>query len=1018
MKKFGSHLKKSRSKLNFIPERFLEPSKMTIIRVKRLEAALLAEQKHIFEQTLVRESLYGIQYLADVATGRATPRETLMKEKVPHVPYSINAMFGVMGVASGSSTSVTVGAPIRGGDQGPQATLRHDKKCQQLCIGDITASLDLILLEILLKRMAQEASLRYEFLIARELSSDPKEGVIPLACVGAQHIVEFLDRYVEALKDSTQEGKIANLPLSEAFLLRGLIEGRSGKWMMDFTSQKLKGRDGKGQFRIENAFTQPAMREYPMFVSQAQFFTTWPIQTRKEALHTEMREERLRSYAKTSFRKGKEGFPKYLIYVPDDVIKEYDYKPILLSTDAQGHFNYYPHVRIVRKLDIELYQRHVDTETKAGKPCFSFFGFLQKDYPSPNETPISAIWVEDNLSHMTLIGGDYTGVDFCHTTLEGVTLVGVNLTRANCSGVNARGLTCKVDTKGRFVLLIQADFSGANLTQANLSCAKTEGIQLSKAILEESTGLVQISIQQSQEIAKLQQSFSLLQQAIEQQTWELRSFSVALKQKLQGVDPKYAQEIEVAIETCTDGRNQQVLRIKERVARLRILENKQAFLKETQAKIQEEIQRSKTLIEKIYLAIPDLSMIREGHDANADRSSEVTSDNIAVSPKPATLTEKNVTCFNQVMTFLRELQGGQLAIFSDKSYLTQSFDVSTNMRSFYLGGPDVLRNIRRELSIRLLHAFWNALEKNPSTSWKELSKVEKRNWKIQAMQQIQRLLGNPVFKEDLFRFKRLSLHEKLNWENTVVQGVLEEGYEGTKTMKNYQLSKGMRKARTQAFSQLTPRAREALLRSRVGFAAPVAKIDEKGIKRHSLPITADNKLIIMKNYIQYNQNRGKGCKLAFVAYLQQYHREDMTLFKDGLPDFSGIILEENMDLSNTDFSNIILTDSNFKGANLEGADFYQADLRNVKLSYCKNVTPFMLAKAKKIDNIMANDEDNQVIIRQANAIRKRNEAFFLSLRDITYKSDDKEIQTFLVQLSLTVFLEEEVPIPISPSNSM
>ena len=131
---------------------------------------------------------------------------------------------------------------------------------------NLNDELNLAQLNILLDVVVREALRRYESFILDVLSDNNVKGVIPFARIGAQRMIEYLSRHA-----SQEDGRI-EVTLNESTLLAGLVEGRSGAWVDDFSNNDLELKETERHLlgerhktiHAETVYGRPGFRIFEM----------------------------------------------------------------------------------------------------------------------------------------------------------------------------------------------------------------------------------------------------------------------------------------------------------------------------------------------------------------------------------------------------------------------------------------------------------------------------------------------------------------------------------------------------------------------------------------------------------------------------------------------------------------------------------------------------------------------------------------------------------------------------------
>ena len=178
-----------------------------------------------FIATLKDEIRRGLSYAHEADRNRAPKQDTFIDQ----VAKKINSLMSSLpAVASAAGTAITNAV----------SAMEEKKRDGKLAlVSNLVKKLDPARLEVLLDSFAREALRRYEAFIVDRLE-DNLDTVIQFAEVGAERIL-----YNLSCQDKAQIQANNGLLLTESILLKGLIEGRSGKGVDGIHNKHLKLKD-------------------------------------------------------------------------------------------------------------------------------------------------------------------------------------------------------------------------------------------------------------------------------------------------------------------------------------------------------------------------------------------------------------------------------------------------------------------------------------------------------------------------------------------------------------------------------------------------------------------------------------------------------------------------------------------------------------------------------------------------------------------------------------------------------
>ncbi len=461
-------------------------------------------KRDLFKKILKDEFLRELSHTSDVVHGRAEPRDTFV-EKVVKQLKEVTAI-----IPSGLPVTPSQVVDTLGAVAVFAANRERDKRLSTLAT--LRDGLDLDRLNILLEVVAREALRRYESFIVDSLSDNNERGVILFARVGAQRMLEYLSRHAES-KDGS-----ARVTLSESTLLAGLVEGRSGAWVADFSNNvlELKKMDTRRLRKkhktidAETVYARPGFRVFQIKDGKKED----SLYIRRTARHAEIKgwekvteilkgqTESFYNFGYTKFRKSNPQDPKagYVLMPLEVIMGRYDFVEqerdnISALLQAEVRSSSHSIIVINRGTVAKYLQKFLFLKNKESK-------YKDKDLEDKNLSLIE--YVRDELhypfikmvvcredltdlrgadgsslslagadfSHMDLsgaiLGGDLTNTKFDYSYLEGAelksvtSLRGASFRHAHCEYLHAEGV----------------NFGGADLLQANFSYAVLNGARL------------------------------------------------------------------------------------------------------------------------------------------------------------------------------------------------------------------------------------------------------------------------------------------------------------------------------------------------------------------------------------------------------------------------------------------------------------------------------------------------------------------------------------------------------------
>lgn len=426
-----------------------------------LSGAQLIEQKKIFEQNLVREVLAWIRHNQDIIGNRATRLPGATEKLIAYTTKTAASLLGVAGAASampssGAGAGLSLGAigiDVVGSAITVGINHHYTKRIRKLA--EFTATDANNVIEVCLRQFAKAASLRYEYLLAVKLSENPRESVIPLARVGAQRVIDYLQRNIE------QDTELSFLQDSD-WVLDGLLQGRSGRgheniWANNSLVAKADNTiNDNRKLTVEGALGRSAMRDITNLAGPIYYhpdittFNHRPDDTsmirKREKLLSPLR--KLGHKIKGDSQSPNYG-PKYGAMLVDEYTRQrYGYSESFNTSIMQDKaYAYQPQVFLATKSDVNVYLTYK-------QPNQSFLAYIQQQYPHISEAWVEKVSFEDEL----IQDADFSGVNFSRCEFNRVKFKNVNM-----SGVNFT-----------FVKASNATFENVNFTQANFSFASFE----------------------------------------------------------------------------------------------------------------------------------------------------------------------------------------------------------------------------------------------------------------------------------------------------------------------------------------------------------------------------------------------------------------------------------------------------------------------------------------------------------------------------------------------------------------
>ena len=486
---------------------------MLMLSSTAILSAKQAEYAHVLAQEFVRE----FTHFADIAAGRAQPRSDFIEKLWKLVLFPIKLGASAAGIMGGSAAVAVV-------DEVGEQWHEHRKMSKPEAIADLHDRLGFHQISIIAERAAIEAARRYHYVIDAKLTDDAKEGVIPLAKVGAWRMLEYLARYQP----------VADLTVTN--LLNGLIEGRSGQWIDGWFNAPLKTKDKADKaFRAEGVYARSGFRGpqggfWTLHENDAlhkqwraqlhhRLITDWKtivveaqqdiqqLQAKqsnaslKEQLSNFLKQlqvpfkkwkhhqldrlvESFFSYGYVHFRsRPRQRDPKYgYADVPQAVIKTYGFRSHAVGTHSeelsQSLVEHTPRVKRVTRDDVQAYLAQLH---QAGAKK-QFKEYIANKYPGAR-VPVC---IGQDLSQLALAGGDFSDCDFSETRFGGC-FDDVIFNRSQLYAADFRQVTSAKAAKFSHACLIMADFGGdgADLTGADVTQAQMDYAKLGKSQLDD-----------------------------------------------------------------------------------------------------------------------------------------------------------------------------------------------------------------------------------------------------------------------------------------------------------------------------------------------------------------------------------------------------------------------------------------------------------------------------------------------------------------------------------------------------
>lgn len=442
-------------------------------------------KRSLFMKILKDEFLRELNYLWEVANGRAVPRDTVVTQilqplisvaRAIPVPW-VGAVVQTFNIVAGFAAN----------------RVRNQRIA---VVASLKTELDIPRLSVLLDTVAREALRRYESFIIDRLSDDLEMGVVPFAKAGARRMIEYISHH--RVVDVSTGG--ITLTLNEATLLAGLIEGQSGAWIEGFSNHVLQlkktqmdslARSKPKTVDAEDVYARAGFRQFE--IKDGRLVDI--LYSRAQPKHHELPEwKKFQATVKGKIRPfGDFGYVRFskqdgifvqnpevgYVLMPLQVIRDrYDFSvqdakvlsPLLLAelkasshsmiqvdraTIAQyiswektkkdsGLIDY---VRDV--LHYPLVQQVICGDDLSGLP----FAGLNLSHSDLSGAILSGDLTLTNLSHSYLVGTVFQGVTSAHK---------ISLNNSHCEYLSAEGV----------------DFQGGDLTQTNFEYASLKGINL------------------------------------------------------------------------------------------------------------------------------------------------------------------------------------------------------------------------------------------------------------------------------------------------------------------------------------------------------------------------------------------------------------------------------------------------------------------------------------------------------------------------------------------------------------
>lgn len=446
--------------------------------------SMVERKRAVYIKTLKEEFLRELHHQREVFHKRAKARDTLTQEVLSPI-NKVSSFASVPIVSSVVSSLAEVGDYVAGKQQKKQiavlATLQHD--------------LDLPRLEVLIDIVAREAARRYENVIDR--LSDRPEGVIAFARVGARRMIEYASR----IGKHTDSGDVEEMVINESSLLTGLIEGRSGSGVDEWENTSLHlsatkkdtlGRPVPLKLEAEDVYGRAGFRHIGVVDGKP----VTALYTRKEPKQIDRPELKKKTaiaftgksrpsgfgYVRYRKSKGHQHDPKVgYVDMPLAVIRDrYDFQSQdakTLSRELQEELKVFqPSVVCVDKATIAGYLSWHTTLAGANKSLLTYlrevchYAQVQRAKCSENLTGLTLTGADFNHSDFSgaILSGDLSEVNFSDSYLRGTQFIGVT----SAQGLNLNRSHCE------FLQAEEVDFSGSDLTQANLAYAHLQKANL------------------------------------------------------------------------------------------------------------------------------------------------------------------------------------------------------------------------------------------------------------------------------------------------------------------------------------------------------------------------------------------------------------------------------------------------------------------------------------------------------------------------------------------------------------
>jgi uncharacterized protein YjbI with pentapeptide repeats len=430
---------------------------MTLSELKKANTSLTELQK-IYQKILVEEFIREFKFLADVVAERGTAKGDFTDKLTDLAKQGLSMALGTLPLPAAIPNliggALTAGANAVGG-----LIIDHindeRKQSKQDWVDNQNARVDEEALRIVLERVAREAARRYEYIIAIKLSEEPLNGVIPLAKVGVERMLEYVARN--------------SLSLTEENLLKGLIEGRSGAYIKGFTNTEVSGRDKFRNLHLtaEGIYGRSAFRSQEKnafyILTEKEAKTYWEKKNSSEKFLARMKE----GIYTPPYSKFEKDAPKYgYVEVPEETIQYFGYSQAKLA-NWQDEINkqYQPRTKTVGIEEVSKYLAAL----KEGE-LISFIEYIHRQFPH-----VEFVRCIANLSDLDLRNTDWTDCDmsgsvFQRTQLQGSKFLRTDLVRADFTEANASNANFS-QAHMEYALAEKTNFTGANFCHAQLSFA-------------------------------------------------------------------------------------------------------------------------------------------------------------------------------------------------------------------------------------------------------------------------------------------------------------------------------------------------------------------------------------------------------------------------------------------------------------------------------------------------------------------------------------------------------------------